>query len=103
MAVPPRKPERTITWEENVQEKLIPYLNRYQKLGELLLAIEYVLERNPEDEETVPIGDDFPNCRYITRYPVEELDIPLPKIQLLYEYNEDEVTIWEVRVKEPEH
>lgn len=101
VAVPPRKPERTIVWEQHVQEKLTPYLEEYEKLGELLLAIEYVLERNPEDKETIPIGEDFPNCRYITRYPFEELDIPLPKIQLLYEYDEDEVVIWEVRVQEP--
>lgn len=70
-------------------------------LGELLLAIEYVLKRNPEDEETVPIGDEYSNHRYITRFPAEELDIPLPKIQLLYEYSEDEIVFWAARVEEP--
>lgn len=94
------KPERTIRYEEDVQKKLRPYLRRYEKLGELILAIEYVLKRNPEDEETVPIGENYPNNRSITRLPQEELDIPLPKIQFLYEYTEDEVVIWAVRIED---
>lgn len=96
-----RDPERTVTYEGEVQEDLIPYLEQYDKLGELLLAIEYVLKRRPEDEETTPIDIEGRNLRYITRYPAEELDIPLPKIQLLYEHTEDEIVFWAVRVEEP--
>jgi hypothetical protein len=96
-----RNPERTVTYEDEVKEDLIPYLDQYERLGELLLAIEYVLKRRPEDKETAPIDVEGRNLRYITRYPAEELDIPLPKIQLLYEYTEDEVIFWAVRVEEP--
>lgn len=95
------KPHRTVRYEENVKRKLRPYLERYEKLGEFILAIEYVLKRNPEDEETVPINEEYPNNRSITRLPQEELDIPLPKIQLLYEYSENEVVIWAARIEDP--
>lgn len=103
MSLRPRDPEHAIRWTESAIEDLDPYLEEYERLGELILAIEYVLERNPTDEETIGIGGEFPNHRYITRFPHEELDIPLPKIQLLYEHDEEEVVIWAVRVEEPRH
>lgn len=95
-----RDPKRTVRYTDDVKETLIPYLEQYDHLGELILSIEWVVRRNPEDEETEAIGEDDPNMRYISRVPRPELDLPIPKITFLYEYDEEEVVFWAVEIED---
>jgi hypothetical protein len=99
-ATPPRDPGRSVTYEEGVKEELRPYLNEYEYLGEFILAIEWLVRHNPEDEETEPIGEDYPNMRAIRRRPRPESDLAISEVSLLFEYDQESVTFWAADVKE---
>lgn len=96
----PAHDSRRCRYTDDVKETLIPYLEQYDHLGELILSIEWVVRRNPEDEETQAIGEDDPNMLYISRVPRPELDLPIPKITFLYEYDDEEVIFWAVKIED---
>lgn len=90
--------DRSARLTSDVKEKLEDCLDDYEGLDQLIRAIRWTIQRDPEAEGTRPLGDEYPNHRIFSRAPRPELDLPIPKVTVLYEYDEDEVIFYAVRI-----
>lgn len=91
------EPVRPVQYTEDAKRKIKRLLDEVDNLDSAIRAMELVLRRNPEDEETQAIPD-HPEKRYFARKPTENPRVP--GVTLLYEYDSERVLVWDIRVEE---
>ena len=93
-------PIRRIVYdEERVEPVIWRETEKYERLGDVILALEKLLRHSPDHEKlTIPVGSVDGLKFRMTRQPPAP---NVPGVSLLYYEKDDSVHVWDIKVEPP--
>ena len=94
----PLGPPRSVVYEPEAQRHLDEQAAVYERLPEIVQYIEWQLARFPENKYAAQMP--FPNADTWLFQLGPYLSLGIPAIRILYQFDEETVTIWDVRISD---
>lgn len=94
-----RRARRRIEWTETVKVQVLQAAERWERLYEVIKNLEWLLERQPDNAFAEQLDEEFWLIKSESLF--FERRAGIPGVLLIYRFDDEVVTFWNVRVTPP--